>query len=112
MSAQPRPSNGDVVLACAHAFDAATEFVHWWLYPEGADFTRPDGSTSLARWLVACKRCADAVENDPRRIGVVEDGIYENGVLTIARKLPRVEPPSRAALGPCDTHRHRRRGRS
>jgi hypothetical protein len=52
---KPSPQSGDVLLGCVHRPNPYA--AHIFLIPNGLPFTRPDGTTATAQWIVLCDRC-------------------------------------------------------
>jgi rhodanese-related sulfurtransferase len=69
-----QPKKGDVYVHCGHGGASA---YHWFWLNE-SEFTRPDGSAGLAKWMVVCSECFQAAEGDPRRVDVRGDLVLES----------------------------------
>lgn len=55
MNSRPSPKTGDVLLGCKHEPDPYADYI--FQVPRGLPFTRPDGSKSVATWIVLCDAC-------------------------------------------------------
>ena len=55
MPVQPSPKTGDILLGCKHKPNPYAS--HIFQVPSGLPFTRPDGSKSVATWIVICDAC-------------------------------------------------------
>ena len=76
---RPKPQPGDLVLHCAHVLAGAAK--HWWKWNSGEGFTRPDGTTGIAQWLIACDHCFTRSGGTPAKIAIVGDVIFEKGMV-------------------------------
>jgi len=66
-----QPSDGDTVLHCGHLENKPHHFYAMsdpsQKIIRGIMFTRPDGTTGLARWMVLCSRCFEVYFDSPEK---------------------------------------------
>jgi hypothetical protein len=71
--AKDQPKAGDVILHCGHIKQKRT---HWWKVEPPIDFERPDGTSGLAPWVIACDACAQQAEYNAEKVQIRGDGTW------------------------------------
>lgn len=93
---------------CAHA--TQSKRIHWWQFPDGRDFKRPDDTVDVANWFMACESCALGSNLDTEKIDVVQDGIWRDGEIVLSLS-PSPSLLTTFGVLPFYTQRHSRKKR-
>lgn len=70
--AEQQPKDGDTLLTCGHEVG----HYHFWKFPGGIDFRRPDGTIGEAEWLCACEACFTLSGGEALRVPVRSDATW------------------------------------